>query len=95
MFSANVTEFVLYVLFQIVLTIAIGLIILIVILLTCCVAGCLMALPYLGTVLLLPVLIFKRAYSLHYLAQYGPAYNVFPVIAPPQAPGTIPPTMPS
>ena len=31
----------------------------------------------LGTVLLLPVIMFKRAYSLHYLAQYGPAYNVF------------------
>jgi hypothetical protein len=45
---------------------------------TCCIAGCLMALPYVGTVALLPVLVFKRSYSIYYLAQFGPAYNVFP-----------------
>jgi len=75
--SANVGHFVLYVLFQIVLGLAIGVIVLLVILVTCCCAGCVMALPYLGTVFLLPVLAFKRAYSLHYLAQYGPEYDVF------------------
>jgi hypothetical protein len=42
-----------------------------------------MALPYLGTVLLLPVLVFKRSYSTYFLAQFGPAYNVFPPAAPP------------
>jgi len=76
--SANVGHFVLYVLFQIVLALAICMIVLLVVLATCCCAGCLMALPYLGTVLLLPILAFKRAYSLHYLAQYGPEYDVFP-----------------
>lgn len=80
---ANVGQFALYILFQIVLTIAIGLIVLLVILCTCCVAGCLMALPFIGTVLLLPVLVFKRAYPLYYLAQYGPQYDVFPVLPPP------------
>src|SRR5438034_856658 len=76
--SANVGRFVLYVLFQIVLGLAIGMIVLLVIIVTCCCAGCLMAIPYLGTVLLLPVLAFKRSYSLHYLAQYGREYDVFP-----------------
>jgi hypothetical protein len=45
---------------------------------TCCIAGCLIVLPYLGAVILLPVTVFKRSYSLYYLAQFGPAYNVFP-----------------
>jgi hypothetical protein len=77
--SANVANFALYILFQIVLTMAIGIIVLLAILATCCIAGCLLLLPFLGTVLLLPVLVFKRAYPLYYLAQYGPQYDVFPV----------------
>lgn len=93
--TTHITEFALYVLFQIVLAIVIGLMILLVVLVTCCVAGCFMAIPYIGTVILLPIFIFKRAYSIHYLAQYGPAYNVFPPGAPPQFPGTVPPTMPA
>jgi hypothetical protein len=36
-----------------------------------------MIIPFLGTVLLLPVHVFRRAYSLHYLAQYGEEYDVF------------------
>jgi len=88
--TANLGRFALYVLFQIVLGMAIGVLVLVVVLATCCVAGCLMALPYLGTVLLLPVLVFKRAYSLHYLAQYGPMYDVFPPAVPPVS-GAIPP----
>jgi hypothetical protein len=82
--SANIWKFALYILFQIVLASAIGIIVLFVILLTCCIAGCLMLLPFVGTVVLLPVLVFKRAYSLYYLAQYGPHYDVFP--APPTLP---------
>jgi hypothetical protein len=76
--SANFAQFLLYLLFQVVLGMAIGVLVLIVILATCCCAGCLLIIPYLGTVLLLPVLAFGRAYSLHYLAQYGPQYDVFP-----------------
>ena len=61
---------------------AIGVLVLVAIVVTCCIAGCLMALPYLGTVVLLPVLVFKRSYSLYYLAQFGPAYDVFPALPP-------------
>jgi hypothetical protein len=71
-------HFVLYVLFQIVLAIAVGLVVLAAVVLTCCTLFCLMILPYIGTVALLPVLVFLRAYSLYYLAQFGPAYSVFP-----------------
>jgi hypothetical protein len=46
-----------------------------------------MAIPYLGTVLLLPVLVFKRSYSIYFLRQFGPEYDVFPP-APPAPPVT-------
>jgi hypothetical protein len=76
--TANVGHFILYILFQILLALGIGAIVVIVVLATCCIAGCLLALPYLGTVLFLPVLVFSRSYSLHYLAQFGREYDVFP-----------------
>ena len=75
--GANFGQFVLYLLFQLVISIVIGMMVLVVVIVTCCIAGCLLSIPYLGTVLFLPVIVFKRAYSLYYLAQYGPAYNVF------------------
>jgi hypothetical protein len=80
----NAGLFALYILFQIVLGMAIGIIVLGAVLITCCIAGCLMMIPYLGTVLLLPVLVFKRSYPLYFLRQFGPGYDVFP--PPPPAP---------
>ena len=74
--SRDVGAFILYFLFQIVLAIAVFALLFAIVLATCCVAGCLFALPYLGTVLLLPVLIFWRSYSVCYLAQFGPEYEV-------------------
>jgi len=91
--SAHLGVFVLYILFQIVMGMAIGALIIMAVLVTCCIAGCLMALPFLGTVLLLPVLVFKRSYSLSFLAQFGPEYNVFPP-APPTRPSPGLPPMP-
>ena len=64
------------------LSLVTGLLVFAVVIATCCIAGCLMALPYLGTVLLLPVLVFNRAYALHYLAQFGPTFDVFAPTAP-------------
>jgi len=73
----NKGRFVLYILFQIVIGIAIGSIVIATICLTCGCACCLLAIPFVGTVLLLPVLVFQRSYSLFYLAQYGPEFNAF------------------
>ena len=70
--------------FQIVLGMAIGIIVFGAMIITCCIAGCLMILPYIGTVLLLPVLVFKRSYSLYFLRQFGPGYDVFPPAPPPR-----------
>jgi hypothetical protein len=88
--TAHLGSFVLYFLFQIVLALAIVMLVLVVVLITCCIAGCLLILPYLGTVALLPVLVFKRAYSLHYFAQYGAEYDVFLRPAPPPLAGPAP-----
>jgi len=90
LFSGNVGNFILYFLFQIVLAIVIGITVVIVVIATCCIAGCFLAIPYLGTVLLLPVHVFNRAYSLYYLAQFGRDFDVFPV-EPTVSPGGAPP----
>ena len=74
----NAGLFTLYILFQIVLGMAIGIIVLGAIIITCCIAGCLMIIPYIGTVVLLPVLVFKRSYPLYFMRQFGPGYDVFP-----------------
>jgi hypothetical protein len=75
--GGNIGSFVLYILFPILLGLVIGTLTVLLILVTCCIAGCMMAIPYVGTVLLLPILVFQRAYSVLFLAQFGPEYNVF------------------
>jgi hypothetical protein len=59
--------------------------------LACCFTCCLAMLPYLGTVVLLPALIYIRCFSLNCLAQFGPAYDVWTVDVPPPAPFIPPP----
>jgi len=75
--AGNVGRFILYFLFQVVLALAIATVVFTAVLATCCILGCFLAIPFLGTVLLLPILVFERAYSLHYLAQYGPEFDAF------------------
>lgn len=86
--KAHAGQFTLYILFQIAIGMAIGVIVLFAVLLTCCIAGCLMMIPYIGTVVLLPVLIFKRAYSLYFFRQFGAAYDAFPPTSPTPPPTT-------
>jgi hypothetical protein len=75
--SANKAHFVLYILFQIVIGMCICVILFAVMCLTCCCACCILLIPYIGTVLLLPIFVFKLAYSLCYLRQFGPPFDVF------------------
>jgi hypothetical protein len=76
--SANKARFALYILFQIVIAIAIGTIIFVVFCIGCCFccASVLLLVPYISTVILLPLFVFKRAYSLYYLRQFGPRFDV-------------------
>ena len=53
----------------------------------CCATCCIEALPYIGTVILLPVLVYVRCFSLDCLAQFGPEYDVWTVDVPPTTPG--------
>lgn len=73
LFLANMGRFVLYLLFQIVIGMAFGAIVLAAVCLTCCIV----MIPYIGTVFLLPILVFDRSYSLYYLRQYGADFDVF------------------
>ena len=73
-------EIVLYCLFLIVLALATGLISCFAICATCCVA----AFPYIGTVILLPVFILLRSFSLIFLRQFGPEYDAWSTFMPPE-----------
>jgi hypothetical protein len=79
--SVNKARLALYILFQIVIAIAIGTIVFIGFCIGCCFccASLLLFIPYIGTVILLPLLVFKRAYSLYYLRQFGPGFDVFSI----------------
>ena len=73
-------KFALYFLFRaIVLTIIVGFIALAATCATCCCA----MLPYLGSVILLPLSVFLRQYTLYYLEQYGPPWEFFGTGKPP------------
>lgn len=75
--SSHKMDLFLYLLFKIVFAIAVGTALLLLGVLTCGCACCLTALPYLGTVLLLPIFTFKRSFSLIYLRQFGPDFDMF------------------
>jgi len=77
--SANKLRFALYLLFQIVIAMVIGAIITLGFCIGCCFCciSILLLIPYIGTVIILPLLVFGRAYSLYYLQQFGPQFDVF------------------
>jgi hypothetical protein len=85
----NLGTIILYFLMKIVLVVGVGFIAIVVTCLTCCLA----ALPYLGSVILLPLLVFRRSYSLCFLAQFGPGWRCFsePVAPPLPPPFAAPP----
>ncbi len=94
--AGNLGSIILYFLMKIGLALAIGVIGLIATCLTCCLA----VIPYLGTVILLPLYVFKRCYPVCFLEQLGPSWRFFPLDPPvppePEVPGVpgVPPMMP-
>jgi hypothetical protein len=80
-------QFLLYYLFKIVLGIAVMVIAGIACFCTCCLA----VLPYIGTVILLPVFVFLRTYSLYYFSQFGEQYDVWrqPQVLMPEPPQVV------
>lgn len=55
---------------------------------TCCIGFIIMGLPYVGSVLTLPVALFRIGFTLDCLAQFGPEYNVWSQVEPPTLPQT-------
>jgi hypothetical protein len=89
--SAHPGSFILYGLFVFVLAIALGIACMTLGFATCCVGFILLALPYVGAVIMLPAEIVFRGLGPEFLSQFGAEWNVFPAAAPastaaPQAP---------
>jgi hypothetical protein len=74
--SENVKHFVLFYLMKIAVYIAIAILVLAAYCLTCCIACCLFSIPYIGVVILLPVIMFKRCYSIFFLEQFGDEWKL-------------------
>ena len=75
----NAAVFFLFLMFAVVLFLAMMMIGAIVSCLTCCLA----TLPYIGSVILLPVFVCLRAFGLLFLQQFGPDYDVWATLPPP------------
>jgi hypothetical protein len=76
----NLGSFCLFCLFGVVLVLAVLIIGTIVTCATCCLS----ALPYVGTVLLLPLFVCLRAFGLLFLRQFGPDYDAWASFMPPE-----------
>ena len=85
--------FVLYGVFLLLLSLVLGVAIVVFGFVTLCIGFLALALPYVGTVLLLPVLVTFRALGPEFLAQFGSEFAVFPA-APAPAGGSVPPAAP-
>ena len=88
--TANPGIFILFALFYIVLAIAAAMIGCLAACATCCIA----ALPYVGTVILLPLVMFLFAYPLCFFRQFGDPYDVWAVVRPTEPPAPEPPIPP-
>jgi hypothetical protein len=76
--ASHLIYFIFYGLFLLLLIIAMGIAIVVAGCVTCCIGFLILAIPYIGSVALLPVAFIYRAFSLEFLAQWGPEYSVFP-----------------
>jgi hypothetical protein len=70
--------FVGYGLFRLCLVILVGIVVVIAGLATCCVGFIILAIPYIGTVLLLPISYALRSFSVEFIEQFGSEFAIFP-----------------
>lgn len=73
LFRKHAGIFILYLLFKVVLGLAVGFITMFL----CCLLCCTVLIPYIGTVILLPIHVFWRSYSVHFLGQFGKNLKMF------------------
>ena len=74
--------FILYVLIRFIISFVVVLIAVTI----CCMTCCIVLLPYLGTVVTLPLWVFKRCYPLYFLGQFGPDFAPIAALATAPAP---------
>jgi hypothetical protein len=86
--SGNVPYFVVYLLMKILIGIVVGFCALALFCLTCCIAG----LPYIGSVIMLPLSVFLQSYPLYFIEQFGPEWEIFPRFAEPAEANDAPPS---
>ncbi len=77
MLQGNIGTFALYVLIKILLAIFLAFAGIALFCGTCCIA----VIPYIGSVIFLPLTVFERSYSLFFIEQFGPEWKVFPDLA--------------
>ncbi len=92
LFSVHPMEFIGYALLVLLLLIILVIAIVIGGLITCCIGFLILVIPYINEVLLLPVTYTFRAFSVEFLEQFGPEYQLFP--RPEAAPTTGEPQQP-
>ena len=84
-------EITIYCLFWVVLGLGIVVVTCVAVCVTCCIA----ALPYIGTVILLPIYVFQRSFSLLYLRQFGSEYDAWAAVTETAALSPEPPPLPT
>src|SRR5205807_1930242 len=82
--------FILYILFLFVLTLLVAMVSCIAMCATCCIA----AIPYIGTVILLPLYVFLAAYPLLFARQFGPDWDAWGSLTAPNLSVPLTPPMP-
>jgi hypothetical protein len=83
-FGRHPFHFLLFGIFHFVLSFTVVMLIIFAGIITCCIGFLILIIPYVGTVATLPIWYTLRAFSLEYLAQFGPDFDLFP--AAPEAP---------
>ncbi len=78
LFFSEFIHFVGYGLFMLCLVILIIVCVIIVGCATCCVGFLILMIPYINAVILLPISFARRAFSIEFLEQFGPGYDIFP-----------------
>lgn len=71
-------HFILFGLFMFVMVILFVIFVVVAGLMTCCIGFFLLIIPYIGTVVTLPIWYWFRAFSVEFLAQFGDDYGLFP-----------------
>lgn len=77
LFGRNFFYFIGFGILMLILVILVFILIMFFGIMTCCIGILLLIIPYIGSVITLPISYTFRAFSLEFLAQFGPEYNLF------------------